>query len=697
MEAENENQPKQIFGNTTEEEAAIRQCVSWYEVDKEAKQFYNDEMREMYKLYKGDHWNLLGVNGNPLRTAAQQQNRPNSVENVTFALVEGTASEFSNDVELVDFPVEEGDDDAAQVMSELKKFIFYKNNIAHERVKMLRWFFLYGTLIWHVYWDPEWRGGKGPNRWEGDIRWKAMHPLGLIPDARCMENVNEGRRCHKIAWQPLESVKEKYPDRAHLIQWQTQDPDEFLDQDQADSEGFSAGYGDDDAEMVPVIETWYIGKPLIGDDEGLGLHVIWWAGEDQGVYLRHENYIYFEPGETPQFPFFVKQCYPRENSIWGFGEAYFLKNPQTVRNKTAEIILESHLHNSIGQTFYNDRALTPEQQEAVRNKGTLPGMWYSVHDIQGIRREHARNVPGSLQNEMDRLQNLMESIIGRFDVSQGKTPGGVTAFRAIAELSARAQVRLRIKESAITSAYEEAGQFCNRLISQFYTERRRYRIRGKKDELTHNTYNIEDMLRVYDGETQDVTPLSNAGGVEALEGLDHDRYEVYFPEFDTICRVTSVMPSDRVYHMDIAKELLSGGVIDIETFLEVMDTGRFPPAGLVLQRMEQKKQEAMAMQMMMQGGGMPQEAGPPGMPPQPGGEMPPQMPPEAMTPPGQAQPAPVQGGLSPEVRGVLESYPPGIRDILSQYPEEELMEFLSQPVGVQLEALQKLVDSQKVS
>jgi len=568
-------------------------------------------MRELYKLYKGDHWDLVGSNGAALRTAEQQKNRPNSVENTTFALIEGTAAEFSQDVELIDTPVEPGDDKAATSMSDMKKFLFYKNKIIHERPKLLRWFFLYGTLIWHVFWDPDWRGGRGPNRWEGDIRWKAMHPLMLVPDARCKEDINEGNRCHKVVWKTLEAVRDQYPDRAHIVQEETQDENDLLDTDQLDSDGFNLG--DSLQEMVPVIETWYVGSPLIaGDgeqDQGTGLHVIWWAGEDQGVYLRHENYIYFEPGETPEFPFFVKQRYPRENSIWGFGDAYFLKNPQIVLNKTAEIILEGHMHSALGQTFYNENAISPKQKKIIQEKGTIPGMWFGVKDITGVKREYAQNVPSSLQNEVTRLQKVMEALIGRFDVTQGKNPSGVTAFRAIAELSARAQVRLRLAEQAITSAYEEAGQFTNRLIGQFYTEQRRYRIRGENDDISYNSFNMADMLKVYDHATGVTVPYNQVNP----STLSPDRHEVYCPEFDTMCKVTSVVPSDRVWHMEMAKELLTGGIIDIETFLDVMRTGRFPPVEKILQRMEEKRQQEQAMQqqeaMMKMGGNIQQPGG----------------------------------------------------------------------------------------
>jgi hypothetical protein len=642
------------------ERKAVDKCYSWYEPDKTARQFYVDEMKEMYKLYVGDHWDLIGPGGMVLRTPEQQKNRPNSVENVTFSLVEGTASEFAQDTELLDYPVEPGDEEAANVMTELKKFIFYKNRHPKERIKFLRYFFLYGTGIWHTHWDPDWKGGKGPNRWTGDIRWRALHPMALIPDARCKEDINEGNRCHKVTWHTIESVKERYPDKAGVIQEQTLEEDDVLGIDVFDDEGFT------DSEyrqnQIPVIETWYVGKPLIREegeeDTGeIGLHVIWWAGESQRIYLKHVNYIYFEPGETPSFPFIVAQCYPRENSMWGFGEAYFLKNPQIVRNKTAEIIMEGHLHHALGQTWYEEGALTPKQQRIVQEKGTLPGMWFAVKSVDGIKRQYGQGVPASLANEMQRNQTVMESIIGRYDISQGRTPGSVTAFKAIAELSARAQVRLRIKEMAITDSYERAGTYTNRLIAENYTEQRKFRIMGD-DGYTYGTYRQEDMLKVYDQGTGETMPYNQVNP----EALNPETHEVYFPDFDSYCKTSSVQPADRFYNIEIAKELLQMGIIDVITFLKVMDTGKFPPIEEMQQQIEQQQAEQQAMQeqqmmMQQQAGAMQQSGGG-------AGAMPPQSQP----------PMPEQNGQSGqllEFAQYLEQTRPDLMEAIRQLPEEQ--------------------------
>lgn len=286
------------------------------------------------------------------------------------------------------------------------------------------------------------------------------------------------------------------------------------------------------------------------------------------------------------------------------------------------------MHQAVGQTYYDQSALSPKQKRIVQTKGTLPGMWFEVQNINGIKREYSKNIPSTLLTEMDRNRSVMESIIGRFDISQGRTPGSITAFKAIAELSARAQVRLRIKEKAIESSYEEGGMYVNRLIEKFYTERRKFRIMGKDKNKNNNAnpnsnsngyqygeYNPEDMLKVYDTTTGTVVPYAQAeeqiptmGMIKQLKQqyeagmiseeefaamasqLQTENYEIYFPEFDCYCKTSSVMPSDRFYYIEVAKELLTAGILPPKIFLEVLDSGKFPPMEEILEELDRMNQ-----------------------------------------------------------------------------------------------------------
>ena len=658
---------------------ALRRASMWFETDREAKSAIMLEFEEVYKLWRGSHWDLLDDNGTPIRTEAQKVARPNSVENMVFALVEGLVSEFSDEIQIIDYPVESGDESVAKEMTDLKEFIAYKNRLRVERTSWNRNFFMYGTGIWHTYWDPKWQGGKGPNRWVGDIRWKAVHPQLVYPDARCISDIEEGRRIHKAYYFTQEYVEEK---------WGVDVPPDMLRSDMlVGDDGVSEYHEETGESRVLVVETWYKGKPLIdesdsedildgeiGNEEfsskrtGPGLHIIWWAGEGGTTYLGHANYVYFDEDEDVKFPFTFRQRYPRENSVWGFGEPWFLRSPQIMMNKNSEMIIEGHAFESYGQTFYGDGAFSPETEAKLLTHGTMPGMYFKAQDIQQIRREHGSPLAQSLTNEPARLQRAMETIIGRFDISQGRTPSSITAFRALDLLAARAQVRLRSAETAMVTGHEDCGNYINNLIYKCYTDQRKYRILGddvgQKEQVYFNPdtgeeqpyspggapgpewemqqrtkapqykdFDANEHKKVYLYDTDSVVPYNDFKQKmnefqERIPGIDGiyqegEQYEVYCPQFDVISRVSTSLPTDRAFYMEMAKELYAGGAIDGEVFWYVIQNGKFPPyEEMIVQEQEKKaqQQQMMQMQAMMQAGqgqipGGQQQALPPGMAP----------------------------------------------------------------------------------
>ncbi|MFA6911118.1 MAG: hypothetical protein WCQ59_08350, partial [Candidatus Cloacimonadaceae bacterium] len=423
----------------------------------------------------------------------------------------------------------------------------------------------------------------------------ALHPRSVFPDARCLDNSEDGRRIHKAIYWTLEDVEETWPEAKNIA------PDSISDDILvSDSLEYSSAEASED--QVLVVDTWYRGVPMILDegeeDEGPGLHLIQWAGEGTLKYLSHANYVNYDPEEDAEFPIKLYKCYERERSPWGVGDAHYLKNPQIITNKTAELIIECHVHEALGQTLYQSSAVTEKQKRVIQDKGTLGGMWFNVEDVSGIKREFGKNAPASLANESNRIQKVMETVIGRFDISQGKTPGSVTAFRALDLLASRAQARLKAKGMIINMSYEDCGNYINRLIVRNYNDKRRYRILGKDDSKPKfGTYDGESMKKAYFYDTGETMPVSGLetliAGQEELpveeQLVEGEDYEIYSPEFDTKCKITTAMATDRVFYMEVAKELFGAQLIDEETFYYVFEYGKFPPIEKIMEKIKQKQ------------------------------------------------------------------------------------------------------------
>ncbi len=588
-----------VSGNTADEDVALKRVMAWWDEDSAAKADLQLEFEEIYKLYSGDHWRLKWPAGDVIRSDEEMVGRPNSVENAVFSLIEGEVAEFAQDFELLDSPSEKNDEAAAQKLTQLKRYLFYKNDITAEYLKWLHHFFWNGTGIWGPRWDPEWNTGQGPCKTIGDIRIESIHPQTIFPDARCGEDINNGFRIHKAVYRPIEYIRQNYPERGHLVKEEIPSGDDVLGISEITDDG--EAWTQAQPGVVRLLETWYIGKPMLlakgEEDEGEGLHVIWWVGEEQqAVYLRHANYMYFEPGESPYFPFFFGNCYTRENSPFGYGEAHYLKVLQIMLNKLSEIAMEGAALQALGQTYVKEGAVSEEQQEQIDMYGNIPGWWIWVDEPENIQHISGSGVPGSLLNDIQRRIKMMEMIIGRFDITQGKTPGSVTAFRALSLLAERAQVRLRPKEQTIRAALVNMSRFVTKLIGLFYNERRVYRLLGEDDEFEDGEFNPDrDLQRVWVKGTNNVFPKDSWQPAEGMqEGKD---YEYFIPDFDTRCHVSRTLPMDRVFNMEMARDLLGAKLITPEIFFGVMEQGRFPSWDSVREQVEGAFQQVQPQTM----------------------------------------------------------------------------------------------------
>ena len=587
-----------VEGNSEEEELALETVSKWWDIDEEAKEGIQEEFEQIYLLYTGEHWRLNYPGDDPLRSPEEMIGRPNSVENITFSMIEGEKAEFSQEFEWIDSPAEKNDEAAAQKMTALKKYLLYKNRIITQQARFLHNMFWYGTGIYGPRWDPEWITGQGPRRTIGDIRIESIHPQTLYPDARCGEDINNGYRIHKAVYRPIEYIRQNYPERGHLVREAVQSGDDILGLSGTTDGGETWNEAQDG--VVRLIETWYVGKPLLigkESDQGYGLHVIWWTGDRDKVYLAHSNYVYFEPGETTIFPFFFSQCYPRENSPFGYGEAHYLKNQQIMLNKESEILLEGAALQALGQTYVKEGAVSEAQQQQIDQYGNIPGWWIWVEEPENIKHVSGSGVPDSVLSDIDRRMKMMETIIGRFDITQGKTPGSVTAFRALSLLAERAQVRLRTKEQAITSCLEDLSRFVSRLIARYYNEKRVYRIIGSdEDEYQDGVFDPDsDLHRVWVKGSGDVLPKDRW---QPAEGMQEDvDFEFFVPEMDSKCSVSRTIPIDRILAVEMAKELLAAKLITPEIFWKVMEHGRFPAWDAVREEMERTFQQAQPQQL----------------------------------------------------------------------------------------------------
>lgn len=92
---------------------------------------------------------------------------------------------------------------------------------------------------------------------------------------------------------------------------------------------------------------------LIAKAEGNmeGVHCIYISSD--GVFLEHKAYVY----DHGQYPFVARTLYPDEGNVFGKGFMRDIIKPQIMKNKYAEIAIETMAKQGNGGTMYEEGAI----------------------------------------------------------------------------------------------------------------------------------------------------------------------------------------------------------------------------------------------------------------------------------------------------------------------------------------------------
>ena len=166
-------------------------------------------------------------------------------------------------------------------------------------------------------------------------------------------------------------------------------------------------------------------------------------------------------------------------------------------NKTDENIIEGLVHQTFGIKVFNADSMSEKQKAVIRAKGTLPGQWFEVNDIEGIKPIYGQGIPAGAFEYYNQKKTSMEAITGRFDTTQGRIPKGITAASAIIELNERATSRMKSKEISIAMAIQEVGELVADLVVENYTQQRGYRVLGDDNRFIYKNFSNEQIKKVY--------------------------------------------------------------------------------------------------------------------------------------------------------------------------------------------------------
>jgi hypothetical protein len=225
---------------------------------------------------------------------------------------------------------------------------------------------------------------------------------------------------------------------------------------------------------VPVIDCY----EKVREANKTVLHLTKIIGET-AVYSSKTDPLFCDSGiyKHGKYPFVIDTMIPIEDSPFGMGIIEIGKNAQAQIDKL-EYLIERNALISSRQRFLvkRDGGIDPEKLsdlsvdfiECDRNV-----------DDSSIRPLQANPIAESIIACRDNKIEELKEIIGNRDFSQGHTTNGVTAYAAIAALQRSGS---KLSNDAIEASYRA---FCElvymviELISQFYTDKRYFRIIGE--------------------------------------------------------------------------------------------------------------------------------------------------------------------------------------------------------------------------
>ena len=350
---------------------------------------------------------------------------------------------------------EEGDRKKADELSKVVPLILEKSNF-YSTYSDIWWYKLkQGSGIYGVFWDNSLENGLG------DISIKKIDLLRFYSQPY-VENIQDSRYIFVLSLCDLDKAQERYPD---------------VDLKKGSGEmSLKSYFGTQDIRDKALIIDCYekvkneSGKTVVHLTKIIGDKAVYSSKSDAnlaqcGIY-RHGLY-----------PFVVDTLIPVEGSPFGMGMIDIGKNAQAQIDKL-EYLIERNALISSRQRFLvkRDGGIDPEKLadlsvdfiECDRNV-----------DDSSVRPLQANPLPDTVLSCRENKIDELKEIIGNRDFTQGDTSNGVTAYAAISALQQAGNKLSRDAINASYIAFSDVVYMVIELISQFYTEKRSFRITGE--------------------------------------------------------------------------------------------------------------------------------------------------------------------------------------------------------------------------
>ena len=170
------------------------------------------------------------------------------------------------------------------------------------------------------------------------------------------------------------------------------------------------------------------------------------------------------PYRDGEFPYATFRDIPMPDFWFGLGEVEPLINLQMLHDDTHEVIKQIHLFTALGRLIVDTSTGLEEGQ-----LGNSPGeiWWTNPGTSDRIKWFPGLPPPAELYNYLNVVERAIDTVSGRFDVTRGINPTGVTSGRALYSLQSAANTRVRFRLRETERTLKRVAKLLGSRVQQF--------------------------------------------------------------------------------------------------------------------------------------------------------------------------------------------------------------------------------------
>lgn len=250
------------------------------------------------------------------------------------------------------------------------------------------------------------------------------------------------------------------------------------------------------------------------------------------------------------------------------------------------------------QIYRNIRLIANRQRiinraSGIRNTDNMPGREYYVNGDpnQAMKWDEPPSLGSEIFAYRQSIEERMDKVSGIFEVTQGRTERGVTAYSAIATLQDASTRTIQMRLEILAEVAETVSRQILSLLKQYYGPWKSIRIAGGEELVLVDDYPAEayspDGEMLWSAEQKALWREQN--GVHVVLSDIDERYDIQVS-------ADNALPTSKAQRAKIAMDVFGmqdtgNNVIDAEALLEALD---WPGRAEIIRRKKEKQMEQLS-------------------------------------------------------------------------------------------------------